>query len=80
MIKWLIDYKVKVNLSRLTLSLLIIIIITIIIITFISIAQIQQFSFQMHFTILEEIKSTLPKSLFSQIKSNVVGGKPLIAE
>ena len=66
MIKWLIDYKVKVNLSRLTLSLLIIIIITIIIITFISIAQIQQFSFQMRFTILEEIKSTLPKSLFLQ--------------
>ena len=46
-------------------------------ITFISIAQIQLFSFQMCFTILEEIKSTLPKSLFlqslftNQIKSNV---------
>ena len=46
------------------------------IIPFISIAQIQQFSFQMRFTILEEIKSTLPKSLFlqslftNQIKSN----------
>ena len=37
-----------------------------IIITFISIAQIQQFSFQMRFTIQEEIKSTLPKSLFLQ--------------
>ena len=36
------------------------------IITFISIAQIQQFSSQMRFTILEEIKSTLPKSLFLQ--------------
>ena len=49
---------------------------------------------QMRFTILEEIKSTLPKSLFynqySQIKLNagfwwegktgVPGGKPLIAE
>ena len=48
-----------------------------IIITFISMAQIQQFSFQMRFnTILEEIKSTLAKSLFlqslftNQIKSN----------
>ena len=38
----------------------------IIVITFISIAQIQQFSFQMRFTILEEIKSTLPKSLLLQ--------------
>ena len=67
-----------------------------IIIIFISIVQIQQISFQMHFTILEEIKSTLPRSLFlqslftNQIKSNVgfwwegktgvPGGKPLIAE
>ena len=47
-------------------KVIIIIIIIIIIIPFISIAQIQQFSFQMRFTILEEIKSTLPKSLFLQ--------------
>ena len=61
----------------------------------ISIAQISIWIYdQMRFTILEEIKSTLPKSLFynqySQIKSNAVfwwegktgvpGGKPLIAE
>ena len=65
----------RVNYS--VLLALIIIIIIVIIIPFISIAQIQQFSFQMRFTILEEIKSTLLKSLFlqslftNQIKSNV---------
>ena len=60
----------------------------------ISIAQISIEYDQMRFIILEEIKSTLPKSLFynqySQIQSNagfwwegktrVPGGKPLIAE
>ena len=61
----------------LSLSFLRFLFLIIIIITFISIAQIQQFRFQMRFTILEEIKSTLPKSLFlqslftNQIKSNV---------
>ena len=62
-----LNYQSKKNLNgKYKYFCLLNLIIIIIIITFISIAQIQQFSFQMCFTILEEIKSTLPKSLFLQ--------------